>query len=154
MSLTNPSAAPNPQAFARVERLARLLDEAVTIPFTRIKVGLDSIIGLVPGVGDFAGFAIGSYLVWEAHRLGAPAELKLKMARNVVVDTIAGFVPVLGDAVDMIYRSNRRNIELMRGHFRPLEVKAAVQRPHWLVWAVRLALAGGVVALVWWWRQP
>lgn len=108
-------------ALHRVERVAKVLDEAIRIPGTGIKVGLDAVIGLIPGIGDAAGLAIGSWFIYEAHRLGAPLELKLKMARNVAIDAVSGLVPVLGDIVDVAYRSNRRNLELLRKHFRPAE---------------------------------
>lgn len=143
-----------PQAFARVERLARWLDDAFPIPFTRWRIGLDAIIGLIPGVGDVAGLAIGSYLIWEAHRLGAPGHLKWKMARNVGVDAVAGLVPVLGDVVDMAYRSNRRNMDLLRGHFKPAEVAHKERRQQWLRWLLRIAVVGGIAAAIWRWRHP
>ena len=131
----------------RVERVARLLDDAFRIPGTQIRVGLDSLIGLVPGVGDAIGLGLGGWFLYEAHRLGAPAALKWKMARNVAIDAISGFVPVLGDAVDVLYRSNRRNLALLREHFAPqaTEPAPACRR----VW-VRLAFVAGVAALVWW----
>lgn len=154
MSLTNPSS-PSPtgpardEAFLRVERLAKVLDEAITIPFTKIKLGLDSVIGVLPGIGDFAGLAIGGYLLLEAHRLGAPADIKWKMARNTAVDSLAGLVPGVGDAVDVLYRSNRRNVELLRGHFRPLDATRRSNSPVWLLAVVRLALLAGIAAAAW-----
>lgn len=132
----------------RVERLAKVLDEAIRLPGTGIKVGLDALIGLIPGVGDAAGLALGSWLVYEAHRLGAPAELKWKMARNVAIDALSGFVPVLGDLVDVAYRSNRRNVELLRRHFRPSVPPVTTARPRRVV-LVLAALAGALGAGYW-----
>ncbi len=132
----------------RVERIAKVLDDVIRIPGTNIKVGLDSLIGLIPGVGDVAGVALGSWFIYEAHRIGAPAALKWKMARNVGIDAISGFVPVLGDIVDVAYRSNRRNLDLLRGHFRPAAVIAKTSSR--LQLAVRLMLVLGVAATVWW----
>ena len=132
----------------RVERIAKVLDDVIRIPGTSIKVGLDSLIGLIPGIGDAAGLALGSWFIYEAHRLGAPADLKWKMARNVGIDAISGFVPVLGDIVDVAYRSNRRNLDLLRGHFRPAApISKTGSR---LQLAVRLMLVLGVAASVWW----
>ena len=146
MSQTSPQL---PQApLHRVERIARVLDDVIRIPGTNIKVGLDSVIGLIPGVGDVAGVALGSWFIYEAHRIGAPAALKWKMARNVAIDAVSGFVPVLGDLVDVAYRSNRRNLDLLRGHFRPAAV--ATQTSSRLRLAVRLMLALGVAATAWW----
>lgn len=132
-----------PDALRRVERIATLLDEAFSIPGTRIKVGLDSLIGLVPVVGDVAGVALGSWFIYEAHRLGAPAELKWKMARNVGIDAVAGLVPVLGDVVDVAFRSNRRNLNLLRAHFRPSEPLQAAARP----WRAAVVIASILGAL-------
>lgn len=147
MAIT-PAPAPANEALHRVERVAKVLDEAFRIPGTGIKIGLDSIIGLIPVVGDVAGVALGSWFIYEAHRLGAPAALKWKMARNVAIDAVSGFVPVLGDIVDVAYRSNRRNLDLLRGHFRP--AAASSKNSSRLQLAVRFTLALSVAALVWW----
>lgn len=143
-----PAIPPSPEALHRVERVAKVLDEAVRIPGTNIKVGLDAVIGLIPGVGDVIGLGLGGWFVYEAHRLGAPAALKWKMARNVGIDAVSGLVPVIGDLVDVAYRSNRRNLELLRGHFRPAAPLS--KNSSRLQLAVRLALTLGVAALVWW----
>lgn len=139
----------SPEALHRVERVAKVLDEAIRIPGTNIKVGLDAVIGLIPGVGDAAGLALGSWFIYEAHRLGAPMELKLKMARNVAIDAVSGLVPVLGDLVDVAYRSNRRNLDLLRRHFRPAEPLVAVGKPRRAVLALA-AVAGLLLAGAWW----
>lgn len=135
----------------RIERVAKVLDEAFSIPGTRIKVGLDAVIGLIPVVGDVAGICLGGWFIYEAHRLGAPLELKLKMARNVAIDAISGFVPVLGDLVDVAYRSNRRNLELLRGYFNPAAEARAPRLNPWLKLGVTLSVA----LLLWWffWRS-
>lgn len=141
--------APPPSAdpLHRVERVARLLDDVFRIPGTQIKVGLDSLIGLIPGVGDLVGVGLGGWFIYEAHRLGAPATLKWKMARNVAIDAISGFVPVLGDVVDVAYRSNRRNLELLRNHFLP---QAPAEEPaRWRLW-LRLAFGASLAGMLWW----
>lgn len=137
-----------PDPLHRVERVAKWLDDVIRIPGTSIKVGLDSVIGLIPGVGDAAGLALGGWFIYEAHRLGAPAALKWKMARNVAIDAVSGLVPVVGDVVDVAYRSNRRNMDLLRGHFRP-QLPASKPSSRLLV-AVRLGLLLGIGALLWW----
>lgn len=142
-----PDPVPPSPSLHRVERVAHLLDDVFRIPGTHIRLGLDSVIGLIPGVGDVVGLGLGSWFVYEAHRLGAPAALKWKMARNVAIDAISGLVPVLGDMVDIAYRSNRRNLALLRGHFQPQAPAPAAARARlWL----RLAFTAGVAALVWW----
>jgi len=101
---------------ARVQRLARLLDSAVGIPGTKIRIGLDSVIGLVPGLGDVAGSALSGYIVLTAARMGAPASLLARMLANVAVDTATGVVPVVGDLVDVAWRANSRNVALLEQH--------------------------------------
>ncbi|ROH86537.1 DUF4112 domain-containing protein [Stagnimonas aquatica] len=134
--------APHP-SLQRVEKLAYWLDEFITVPGTRFKIGLESLVGMIPVVGDVAGLLMGGYVVVEAHRLGAPAELKWKMVRNVALDGAIGLVPVLGDFFDFAYRSNRRNVQLLLGHYRPsaLQRKAAPRRFRWLLLGL-LLLAG------------
>src|SRR5687768_16003747 len=81
--------------------LARLMDSAVAIPGTGIRVGLDSLIGLVPGIGDLAGAAMSGYIVLAAARLGAPAPVLIRMVANIAVDGVVGSVPLLGDLFDV-----------------------------------------------------
>lgn len=137
-----------PHGLHRVERLARLLDEAFRIPGTRIRLGLDALVGLIPGVGDVAGLLMGSYVVLEAHRLGAPGELKLRMARNVAVDALVGLVPVFGDLYDVAYRSNRRNVQMLLDHYRPAPARPVARASRWLPALLGAVLIGGLVA--WW----
>lgn len=149
--VTPPLAPPavSADALHRVERVAKVLDEAIRIPGTGIKLGLDAVIGLIPGVGDAAGLALGSWFIYEAHRLGAPMELKLKMARNVAIDAVSGLVPVLGDLVDVAYRSNRRNLDLMRKHFRPADPVVPAAKPRRTVLVIAV-IAGALMAGYWW----
>jgi Domain of unknown function (DUF4112) len=99
---------------ADIEFLASLLDDRFTIPGTNIRFGLDAVIGLIPGVGDAISATLSSYLIWRAHQLGASKLTLLRMAGNVAVDTVMGSVPLLGDVLDVKFRSNRRNLELLR----------------------------------------
>ena len=93
--------------------LARIMDDAVEIPGTRFRVGLDALIGLVPGVGDVAGGVTTAYALVVAQRLGAPPAVLLRILWNVVIDTVFGSVPFLGDIFDASYRANRRNAQLL-----------------------------------------
>ena len=108
--------------FRRLRRMARLLDSEFQIPGTRWRVGLDPLIGLVPGVGDAASAALSLWIIAEAGRLGAPSGTLLRMLLNLLVDTTAGSIPVLGDAFDAGYKANLRNLALLeralaeRGH--------------------------------------
>lgn len=100
----------------RVEGLERLLDGLITVPLVGRKVGLDAVLGLVPGVGDVITGMMGLYLVWEARNLGMPRWQLWRMAGNVGLDALLGVVPLAGDLVDLLYRSNSRNLRIIRKH--------------------------------------
>jgi hypothetical protein len=100
----------------RMEAMERLLERSFTVPGTRIPVGLDSLIGLVPVVGDAVAAALGAYLLWEARNLGVPKWKLWRMAGNIAFDTALGAVPVAGDLFDFAFRSNSRNLRLVKRH--------------------------------------
>jgi hypothetical protein len=101
---------------ARIDRLATLLDTRFVIPFTKFRFGADSLIGLAPGVGDAITTALALYIVYEAHRLGAPKTVLARMLGNVAIDGVVGIVPVAGDVFDVMFRANRRNVRILREH--------------------------------------
>ncbi|MFD1344210.1 DUF4112 domain-containing protein [Litorisediminicola beolgyonensis] len=100
----------------RVERLAHRMDRAFRLPGTRIRLGWDSIIGLVPGVGDTLALAPAAYILLTAHRMGVSTGTLIKMASNVGIDWLIGLVPLAGDILDVGYKSNSRNARLLREH--------------------------------------
>lgn len=100
----------------RVEALERLLERAFTVPGVNRKVGVDAIAGLVPVAGDVVTAALGLYLVWEARNLGMSKWQLGRMLGNVGFDTLLGAVPVVGDLFDFVYRSNSRNLKIIRKH--------------------------------------
>lgn len=104
------------ERIARIDRLATLLDTRFAIPFTKIRFGTDSLIGLAPGVGDAITTALALYIVYEAHRLGAPKTVLARMLGNVAIDGMVGIVPVAGDVFDVMFRANRRNVRILREH--------------------------------------
>jgi Domain of unknown function (DUF4112) len=97
----------------RLVKLARLLDARFRIPGSRWKFGVDSLLGLVPGVGDAASAAVSIWIVWQGYRLGASRQTLAAMVANVGVDTLIGAVPLVGDAFDVAYKSNQRNVALL-----------------------------------------
>ncbi|MBK8768968.1 MAG: DUF4112 domain-containing protein [Rhizobiales bacterium] len=97
----------------RLQRLARLMDTAWGIPFTRLRFGMDSVLGLVPGAGDAIGFGISAYAVILAHRMGAPPALLVKMLANAAIDAGVGSIPVAGDVFDLFFKANTRNLRLL-----------------------------------------
>ena len=96
--------------------LARVLDSAVGIPGTRFRVGLDAILGLIPGGGDVAAAALSGYIVLAAAKRGVPRTVIARMLLNVLVDTAVGSVPILGDLFDVAFKSNQRNVALLERH--------------------------------------
>ena len=110
------AAGPTPEAIERLERLAFWLDERFRIPGTNWRIGLDGLLGLVPGIGDSATALLSLYLVLEAKRLGVPNGVILRMLANVGLDAAVGSVPLLGDLFDVAFKANRRNMRLLRRH--------------------------------------
>jgi len=100
----------------RLDRLSRLLDTAFTLPGTNIRFGVDAIIGLVPGIGDWAGVALSTLIVIEAVRIGIPKSLLARMVGNVAIEGVIGSLPIAGDVIDVFWRANRRNMALLREH--------------------------------------
>lgn len=103
-------------AMRRLDRLATLLDTALAVPGTGIRFGADSIIGIVPGIGDAVTTAMSAYIVYEAHRLGVPKLAIGRMIANMAADGAIGAVPVLGDMFDVAFKANRRNMRIIREH--------------------------------------
>jgi hypothetical protein len=101
----------------RLDWLATLFDTAFVIPGTNIRFGAEALLRLVPGIGDAAASALSLYLLLEASRLGLPRLLLARMLLNVALEAGVGAVPVAGDAFDVFFRANRRNIALLREHF-------------------------------------
>ncbi|MCJ2188898.1 DUF4112 domain-containing protein [Novosphingobium beihaiensis] len=100
----------------RIEAMEHVLERAFTVPGTRQQFGLDALVGLVPVVGDAIAAAMGLYLVWEARNLGMSKWQLARMTANVGFDTLVGAVPVAGDLFDFLYRSNSRNLKIIRKH--------------------------------------
>jgi hypothetical protein len=100
----------------RIEAMEQLLERSFVIPGINRPVGLDALAGLVPVIGDFVSAALGAYIVWEASNLGMPRWKLWRMAGNVAFDTALGAVPVAGDLFDFLFRSNTRNLGIVRRH--------------------------------------
>lgn len=94
--------------------IAQLMDVAFVIPGTKIRFGLDSLIGLFPGVGDSIGALISSFIIAQGAQLGVPKIILARMGVNVLINTVVGFVPVFGDVFSVFFRSNMRNYDLLR----------------------------------------
>lgn len=134
----------------QMERLARLMDSAIRLP-GGFRIGLDGIIGLVPGIGDAIGLVISSYLIGKAARMGASRHVLLRMTGNVVLETLVGSVPLVGDIFDFAFRANNRNMRLLQRH--QSDASATEQRSRWWFYAVvALLVLGGLLLLMLIWR--
>jgi hypothetical protein len=133
------------QRIAFLRRWSRLMDSAYRVPGTSMRFGWDPIIGLVPGAGDAAAASFGVALLYHACRLGVPAVVLARMMLNVLIDLVAGLVPVAGDVADFAWKSNSMNLALLERHGRP-----GVQPTSgdWAVVLLAVVLIGGVLALV------
>lgn len=125
----------------RLRRIAWLLDNSIPLP-GGYRIGVDGLIGLIPGIGDAAGALFSSYLVVEAGRLGASKALLLRMSFNVLLETLVGAIPLAGDLFDFVYKANMRNLRLLEGHARNPERQRKSNR------AVAAAIIIGVLAIV------
>jgi hypothetical protein len=106
--------------------LARVLDEAIRIPGTNIRIGLDALLGLLPGGGDVAGGLFSGLIILQAARSGAPTSVLGRMLANVAIDVVVGAVPILGDVFDVAWRANTRNVRLLESwRERPASTKRA-----------------------------
>ena len=109
----------SPQDEARLKRvrlLSRLLDEQFRIPGTTYRVGLDGLLGMIPGVGDAAGALLSAYILYEAIRLDAPKTVLLRMVANIGIDTVLGAIPVAGDIFDIAWKANKKNAALLHAY--------------------------------------
>ncbi|MEZ2226950.1 MAG: DUF4112 domain-containing protein [Microcoleus sp.] len=131
----------------RLRRISNLLDNAIPIPGTKYRIGLDPILGLIPGGGDLISSIFAGYVVFKSAQMGVPQETLVKMAANIVFDTVAGTVPVAGDLLDVAWKANVKNIELLDAHLGSPE--PAGKKADWLfVAALLLGLALIVAGLI------
>jgi hypothetical protein len=136
------------RALAELGALAWLLDNSIPVPLTGgRRFGIDALIGFVPVVGDLASGAIGLLLVWRGSRMGLPRIVVARMLANTTVDMAVGVIPVLGDAFDLWFKANTRNLDLMRRH---VERPGTSTRDDWLVVTTMAGIVIAVIALAGW----
>lgn len=141
----------------KLRRVSRILDNAIAIPGTKISFGLDPILGLLPGGGDIVTGGIAAYIVVEAARMGVPREVLWKMVSNILIDSFAGTVPVVGDIFDLGWKANLKNIELLEKH---LDLAESNQSDRLFIFGLILVLALIVLGfatiafftITWFWR--
>jgi hypothetical protein len=134
-------------AVTRAKGLARVLDDLIRIPGTNIGIGLDPIIGLIPGVGDMAGGLLSTYILMVAARQGVSTSVLMRMLGNIALDSLVGIVPVLGDLFDFGVKANRRNVDLLERYLlAPGQTKAASRGVVAAVVLAALLIVVGVIA--------
>ncbi|MCA9078580.1 MAG: DUF4112 domain-containing protein [Planctomycetaceae bacterium] len=101
----------------RIRMIAQLMDDAFFVPGTNYRIGWDSVIGLIPGIGDVASACVSGWIVYEAKQLGLPKWKLARMLANIGVDTTLGIVPFVGDAFDATFKANRKNAHIVLKHF-------------------------------------
>ena len=127
MNVRPQSSASDP-VLQRIRSLTHVLDNAIAIPGTRIRVGLDPLLGLLPGGGDVAGAVLSAYIVLEAARFGLPKETLMRMLTNLLLDMVLGTVPLVGDFFDATWKANSRNLDLLEAHIKNPKPQRASDR--------------------------
>ena len=130
-----------------LEALAWLLDSSIPIPGTRIRIGLDALLGLIPGLGDIAGTLISSFILLQAARLGIPRVTLMRMGFNVLVDSVLGIVPLAGDIFDIAWKANLRNVDLLRAH---LDDPGRARKADWAFATLFILAVVAVAGLLGW----
>lgn len=155
----------------RLDRLARLMDDQFELPILRKRIGLDPIIGLIPGGGDWATWVVGVYIFWSSLRLGVPRRILTRQVINLTTDLVVGYIPALGDLFDAAFKANRRNVDMVLDFYGvksgsgtprlPTDLPARVTEEKqksgvlrylggFVVVLVLLAIAAVPFALLWW----
>lgn len=138
---------PEPKNQSSAHRLARLLDSAFAIPGTNIRLGLDALVGLIPGGGDVVGAALSSGIVLMAMREGVPAPVLWRMVANIGIDALIGAVPLIGDLFDVAWKANTKNAELLDRYLaQPEKTTTRSRLLGVLVVIAMLAIVGAILA--------
>ena len=144
----------NPEQYrstlARLQQFSRWTDSRFRVPLTRIDVGVEALIGLIPGVGDLAGLVLASYVLLEAWRVGAPGRLLGRMLANMLVDAVGGLLPLVGDLFDIWYKANTRNTRLLEQWLNEQLQPEAVRRPAWSFWLAWLLVLTALGVAAYW----
>ncbi len=136
-----------------MRQLSQLLDGAISIPGTKQRIGIDPILGLIPGGGDTVSAALSGYIIVEAARMGLPRKALIQMVLNLVVDTVTGSVPIVGDIFDVVSKANLRNMQIVESHAKSSVPSTKVDKLFiglLIAGLIIFALAvGGISVLVW-----
>jgi hypothetical protein len=143
---SSPEARPS-SPVEQLEALAWLLDSSIPVPGLPFRVGLESLLGLIPVVGDAIGALISSYILMVGAKMGVPRVTLMRMGLNVLVEAAVGVVPVLGDVFDFAWKANKKNVELLRKH---VENPSHARKADWVFAAIFIVTVAAVLALLGW----
>jgi hypothetical protein len=144
----HPSHAPR---LKRMRQLTKLLDNAIAIPGTKQRIGLDPLLGLIPGGGDTVSAAFSGYIIIEAARMGLPRSALVRMVGNIILDMVVGAVPFVGDIYDTVSKANVRNMQIVERHINVPQPSAKVDRLFiglLIIVIIALALAAGAISVL------
>ncbi len=105
------------RSLSRLSKLATLLDDQFEIPILKKRIGLDPIIGLIPAGGDWISWTVSTYIIWEALRLKVPLRVLFGIGKNITTDFLVGYIPGVGDFMDILLKANKRSVDLLLNHF-------------------------------------
>ena len=130
----------------RLELFSYYTDSNFKIPLTNVRFGISPMLGLIPGLGDFAGLILSLYVLVEARRVGASGKVQRRIVRNMLLEFFFGLIPVLGDAFDVLFKANTRNTELLR---RYLQEQLEIEPKRRFPWFTFIWLCGLILLLIW-----
>jgi hypothetical protein len=130
-----------------LDALAELLDNSIPVPGLKFRIGIESLLGMIPILGDLIGAAISSYILFLAAKLGAAKVTLLRMALNVAIESAVGVVPIVGDIFDFGWKANRRNVDLLKAH---LKDPARARRTDWVFALLMILALAAVLAFFAW----
>lgn len=137
------------QILERLDTFSYYTDSNIRVPFTKFRFGLSPLLGVLPGIGDFAGLILSLYVLFEARRAGASRKVKRRMIRNMLVEFVFGLLPVVGDAFDAAFKANTRNTNLLRRYLLEQLDEAPKERFPWMAFFVFIGIFALLSWLVW-----
>lgn len=138
------------ETLERLERFSYWTDSNFRVPFTPYRFGISPLLGLLPGIGDFAGLLLSLYVLIEARKVGASRRVQWRIIRNMLIEFFVGLFPLLGDVFDAVFKANTRNTNLLK---RYLEEQLEIEQKQPFPWSMFIILSVLLALLIWllWW---
>ena len=135
----------NEEKLLRLKLLSERLDELIKIPGTNQKIGIDAIIGVIPILGDFIGAVFSTYIMYSGIKMGVSSKVLTKMAANIAIEFIIGWIPIIGDVFDILWKANKRNVELIEDATAEKQVN---EKLNYLIMASLIILILGTILVI------